>query len=103
MISRRKELGEGDSPHDVVSMVPLTQFECAESSELPSPRHKGVHARLRRAMRGEGTATSAVLAARNYAKSPVIAFAQRFAVTSQQACNFSHRYHQTYAHHTEII
>jgi hypothetical protein len=52
VVSQRREQGEGESPRDVVLMVPLTQFECAERSESPSPRK-----------RGEGTAMTTAPAA----------------------------------------
>ena len=32
VVSQVNEVGEGDSPHDVVSIAPLTQFVCADSS-----------------------------------------------------------------------
>jgi hypothetical protein len=52
LIVQQTRSGEGarPAPHPVLSL---------ELSNMPSPQHKGVHARLRRAMRGEGASTSA--------------------------------------------
>ena len=53
----RKKMGEGDSPlARSVLKVPLTQPGIVEPDSMPSPQQKGVHARLRRAMRGTVTA-----------------------------------------------
>jgi hypothetical protein len=40
-VFQHNEVGEGDSQMSNLSRAPLTQFERAERSELPSPRKRG--------------------------------------------------------------
>jgi hypothetical protein len=55
-------LGEGDSPRVRSRRVPLTVPRFVGPLAMPSPQHKGVYARLRRAMRGEGASIRIALA-----------------------------------------